>query len=317
MHSVYLVAGEDDYLREDSIKAIKNKILGHFKKQQGANYKVFYASESKAEEIIDDARSLGFFNQRNLILVREFDKFSDYDKNLIVSYSKNPNKNTVLILESSDKRFLKNSALKELSIYSKLIECNPPPLSKISKYITKFTASRKKKISEKAMQLLIINLGNNLKKLDEAVEKLTLYTNRRSITSEDVEALIKLNINYNAYNLTDAIGKRKIDEALKIIRRLAVNKRASSKLLGMINWHLERIYKARELLNRGESYHNIAELFNIPKFFINKFFNQVDNFSLEDIKEGFKHILDADLALKTKKIKSKIILESLIIRLCS
>jgi DNA polymerase III subunit delta len=317
MYPVYLIAGEDDYLREKSIKAIKEKVLTPSQKTQNTNYKIFYAQDSKAEEITDSARSSSFFENKNLILVREADKFSEGDKDLIVKYSKNPNKKTIVVLESSDKSILKDRKFKELSFQAKIIKCPRPLPSKIPKYIRKFVSLRKKRISKEAIQLLTINLGNNLKNLNQAIEKLALYKEEKNITSNDVKELIADDVGYNVYNLSDAIGRRETDEALKIIRRLGVDRRTSLNLLAVINWHLYRIYKAKIRLNRGKSYSQISQELKIHSFFKDKFFNQVNSFSEENIKEGLKCILDADLALKTKKIKHRIILEFLVIRLCA
>ena len=317
MHSVYLIIGDDDYLRQENIDRIKNKILTHFNKHKDLNFSTFFAFQNTASEVINSARSSSFFDKSNLILVRDYHNFSNHDKDLILKYCQNPNKKTVLILESSDRNLLKDNSIERLMNYCKLIRCNHPPLSKVSDYISRFAALRNKRISKEAVELLIMNLGNNLKNLNEAVEKISLYVNERDIKRRDVEALVGLDVDYKVYNLTDALGQKNKNQALKIIKQIAINKKASLKLLGGIIRYLERIYQARLLLSEGKSQRMIAESLSIYNFLADKFFKQVDNFSLKDIKRCFSYILDADLTLKTEKIKPAIILESLIIKMCA
>lgn len=317
MDAVYLVAGEDAYLREDALKTIKNKTLG-LKKVEDFNYNIFYAGDVKVKDIIDDLRSLTFLNRKKLTLLRNFNRLSLFDKKFILKYSKNPIDSSILVLEVPIKTDLKKDVYKELISLCKFIDCSTPSFSSVSRWIMQFAKSRNKRISKDALELLIVNLGRDLNALDKAVEKLSLYADKRQdILREDVETLIELDVNYSAYNFTDAIANKNIQMSLKIIKHLVVNKNEAIKLLGRISWHFERILKAKKLLNEGISKKEICLQMGIPGFFIEKFIRQVGIFNLKNIKEVFKDIMGADLILKTKKTKPAIVLESLVFKIFS
>lgn len=318
MKPVYLIAGEDEYLRNKSIDKIKNKLKRNLSERNDPKFSIYYAPRINIQEVLDEVRSSDFFNQQSLVLLKNIENLNSEEKERILKYCNNPSRDSTLILETSDKKFTKQKFFNELKGITEYIACNSPYLSKIHKYIKQFAAERNKRITSQAASILIMNLGNDLRKIDEAVEKLSLYVDsRKDITEEDTEVLIDDNVNYDAYNLTDAIGSKNTDQALKVIKRLAVNRSSSLKLLGMVNWHLRRIYEAKELLRQGQNPRQVATTLNVHSFFQDKFMRAVENFSFRQLNEAFKNVLEADFTLKTKKTRSKQILETLVIRLCS
>ncbi|MCK5305901.1 MAG: DNA polymerase III subunit delta [Candidatus Omnitrophica bacterium] len=318
MNAVYLLAGEDEYLREAAIKDIKHKVFKGIKSRQGFNYKIFYGENVRAREIVDRARSFDFLAGRQLILVRNFNILTPSDKKNILNYSKNPSEFTVLMLEAVGKINLKKDVYKEIHDYSKFINCGKPLASSMAGWIVKLAASRKKRVEAAAVQLLKMRLGSDLRALDSALEKLSLYAGtRENITAKDIEATIGFDVSYSAFNFSDAVTRKAPQEALRIIKSLVFNKGDAVKLIGMIAWQFERIIKAKRMLDEGVSARDTAGRLNIHSFFIEKFMSQVKSFDGPSIKKSLTYIIEADLAMKTGKTESKIILESLVFRLCS
>ncbi|MCK4519177.1 MAG: DNA polymerase III subunit delta [Candidatus Omnitrophica bacterium] len=317
-NAVYLIAGEDEYLREAAIKDIKHKVFKGIKSRQGFNYKIFYGENVGAREIVDRARSFDFLAGRQLILVRNFNVFIPSDKKIILNYLKNPSRLTVLMLEAVGKINLKKDVYKEIHDYSKFIDCAKPLASSMAGWIVKLAAGRKKRIEPAAVQLLKMKLGSSLCVLDSALEKLSLYAGaRENITVKDIEASIGFDVSYSAFNFSDAVTRKAPQEALRIIKSMVFNKGDAVKLIGMIAWQFERIIKAKRMLDEGVSARDMAGRLNIHSFFIEKFMRQVKSFNGASIKKALAYIIEADLAMKVGKTEPKIILESLVFKLCS
>ena len=73
-------------------------------------------------------------------------------------------------------------------------------------------------IDEKAIILLIENIGNNLNKLENELQK--VYLNKKDneiINSKDIEMYVGINRDYNLFELQDSLVNKDLNKAISII----------------------------------------------------------------------------------------------------
>ena len=73
-------------------------------------------------------------------------------------------------------------------------------------------------IEEKAIILLIENIGNNLNKIQNELQK--VYLNKKDnqiINSKDIEMFVGINRDYNLFELQDSLIYKDLKKAIKII----------------------------------------------------------------------------------------------------
>ena len=121
----------------------------------------------------------------------------------------------------------------------------------------------------------------------------------------------------DTFRLADAVGLKKCSLALYLLNRLSQEAIEPSEIVGVLGWHLRRMWKAKRLINKGVDKSQVARTIGIPQFFMDSFFRQVGQFLMEDIETAISQLLKIDVATKTRKVSPFQELEQFIIRLSS
>jgi DNA polymerase-3 subunit delta len=82
-------------------------------------------------------------------------------------------------------------------------------------------------INNKALFLLIDHIGNDLARLSNEIDKLSLnLTNRKNITEDDIETYVGISKEFNVFELQQAIGNKDLYKAIRIINYFEANPKA-------------------------------------------------------------------------------------------
>lgn len=120
----------------------------------------------------------------------------------------------------------------------------------------------------------------------------------------------------DVFELTAAVGKKDEKKALNILDELLREGKKAHEILGLLFWQINRIYKGKKILKQGAREKLTSEL-NINPAYIHNFIECTNKFSLSELKKDINLFAEADLQIKTMIVKPKMILEILIIKLCS
>jgi DNA polymerase-3 subunit delta len=83
-------------------------------------------------------------------------------------------------------------------------------------------------ISSKATMLLIEHIGNDLSRISNEIDKLAVNLGtRKTITEDDIELYIGVSKEYNAFELQDALAKKDLSKAIRIIQFFESNPKAA------------------------------------------------------------------------------------------
>jgi DNA polymerase-3 subunit delta len=231
---VYLLAGEEHFLKEKQLFKITSSFLEE--KTRAFNFHVFYAGASTAGDVLECACNAPFLAKKRVVVVHQVEEFGLKDREAILSYVKSPYPHTVLVLETAETN-LKSAFLKELQQGAELVFCRSIQGLALLRWIEDAAGERKKKIEHSAKDLLVRNLGNNLKLISNALENLFLYIGKRTtITSVDVERLVGRDLTASAFELFDAIKACKSDSTLRILDTLLKEGIDAAQILGALSY---------------------------------------------------------------------------------
>ena len=229
---VYLVAGTEQFLKEEALTRIKSAFLD--KESADFNFNAFYAGSASAQKILECACTTPFLGQKRVVLVRQIEDFSAADKRLILSYIRAPLRQTLLILETSENN-LNQNFFGEICQYAQVIFCKPLRDNQLFGWIEASVEAKGKKIELKAVQLLINNLSNNLQLLASSLDNIVLYIGQReTIQVNDVEKLVGRDITTSAFELFDAVIVRNKEKSFQILDSLLKDGINSSQILGAL-----------------------------------------------------------------------------------
>jgi DNA polymerase-3 subunit delta len=190
-----------------------------------------------------------------------------------------------------------------------------------------------KHIAPQARDMIVARAGDDLRALQQELDKLLLYVAERpAIQPQDVEAVLADHGEGWIFDLTRAIGDRDALGALGQLSRLMGQSEHPLKILGTIASELRRLLAARQLLDgdlrphwkRGMSYQQfqqIAAKLGTAALSRNPYadymcFQRADRFAMAELVGHMESLFDADLRLKSSGGQPQLVMERLILGMC-
>ena len=172
-------------------------------------------------------------------------------------------------------------------------------------------------ISPTAAVLLARLVGSNLWIMANEIDKLILFTAGRHIEEEDVKAVVSYAQEANVFAMVDAILEFKAGVAEHSLQQLLQRGASLAYLLTMILRQVEMLVLAKELRKQGKSKTEIQNRLGLTsEFALRKTLEQADRYSWGRIRDIYRKLLEADLAIKTGRYDGELALDILITELC-
>ena len=212
--NVYLLMGEETFY----IDKISNHIEDNFidENLKSFNQEVLYGRDSDIKSIISSCNSFPMMSDKKLILVKEaqemdfFKRSNEKNIELFNNYLDKPNTSTLLVLchknKSLDKRsklyksFLKNSTILDSSSKENKIYDNQLPT-----WINRQVTENGYEIDDKSTFLIAENVGNNLERIYNSLDKIMSNKEDKTISQEDVIKYVGISRDYNFFEFQDSL----------------------------------------------------------------------------------------------------------------
>lgn len=311
--------GKENALKEEALEVLRRRFL--VDSNVDLNYTFFYSDQLEPQAFQDVVNTQPFLSPKRLVVVRDIERLSQAAKDSINSYIKNPSKNTVLVLttdlEIKGADLEKDALFKAILKYAKVQIFAPLVGTRLNRYLIDRAALHKKTVTEEAIKLLIENLGNDLRFLKRAIEELSIYVGEKPrIEKGDVEALIGKSLEESVFTLTKTICDRRTARSLSILSGLLKGSVSPENIIGAIGAEFRKILKVKYLMVRGRTQEQIQDELRLSWHTVGEAMRIAERIKLGDIKICLQHLLKADFNCKNKDFDKRIILESLVVRLC-
>jgi len=169
----------------------------------------------------------------------------------------------------------------------------------VERWIRQRVGEKNGRISPQASQLLAANIGNDLQILDNELEKLVLYAGDEEIKSEDVQNLSPYVAEANIFELVDAIGNRNDKKAALLLQQKFNEGAEPFYLFTMFVRQFRLLIQVKELADAGEKPPAIGKALRMHSFVVGKVYQQARGFSMSQLEQIYRHLLDIDVAVKT------------------
>jgi DNA polymerase III subunit delta len=256
--NIYLFHGEEPYFIDELSDYLSEHVLNMVEKE--LNQLVLYGRDSAVSTIINSSRQFPMMGDRQLIVVREaqdMDIKKEENMNLLLSYIKQPQPSTILILcykyKTIPAKLLKAVAVSDCAI---AVESKRKYENEIPAWITNQVKSNGYSISDKAATMLVEFLGNNLEKINNELGKLYINLSKTKVINEDaVEQFIGISKDYNIFEFQKALAKKNIVVANKIAHHFALNPNDNSifKTIPMLFNFFSKVLLIHSLPDKSES----------------------------------------------------------------
>lgn len=174
-------------------------------------------------------------------------------------------------------------------------------------------------ITGDAVRMLMSFVGQNMRLLDQELEKLVALVNYSgTITGDDVKALVHATHDPNIFSLVDALGLRDRQRAMLELQELLATGASDLYLLAMMTRQIRLILSVKDLVEEKGLAPDATrhELRISHRFILEKLLRQARWFSIEELEMIQRRMLGIDQAIKTGSIEGSLALELLVVEVC-
>jgi DNA polymerase-3 subunit delta len=151
------------------------------------------------------------------------------DVEKLEAYVENPLSSTVFVVGYKNKKvdgrtkFAKTLKDKCVLISTKKMYDNQLP-----EWTQELVTSKGLSISPKGLALLVDHIGNDLTRIENEVEKISVNLGKKkTISEEDIEEFVGVSKEFNVFELQSALAKKDLSKAIRIIQYFEANPKAA------------------------------------------------------------------------------------------
>ncbi len=235
--------------------------------------------------VINACEVLPMGDNYRVILMKNIEKISENDKKMLNSYLDNPSPTSILIIFDF---YGKLGSVKN----AQLVDCNKFDRATLTNVVAREIEKKGKQISGEGLEKLIDYCGGSLTRIMSEIDKLVYYDlDEQLITASLIEKMVVRDDEVIIYELTDALGQKNGDKALKCLEKLK-----KEGIFGLISNHFRRLFFiAISDLPDGE----LANLLSVKEYAIKKQRMQVKNFSIKQLKKIYSLLEEVDYMIKS------------------
>lgn len=163
----------------------------------------------------------------------------------------------------------------------------------------------------------MVNSGQDMYYLQNLMAKLSLLAWKEPLELKVIEEQLDLRQEVKVFKLTDALMNRNLKVALAAFYQLREQGEPHLLLLHMISRQYFSLAKIKFYQMAGYSQASLAKETGLKDFMIRKLADKSSQFSPEEIRSIFAKLLDVDRSLKSEGKDPDLLMEALLIEICS
>lgn len=292
---IYWLEGEEEYYINKLVDYAEHEILPE--SETGFNLTVFYGKDAEWAAVINACRRYPMLAERQVVLIKEAQQMRDIEK--LEPYIQNPLSSTVLVVSYKEKKVDGRSKLaKLLKEKGEVLTTKKMYDNQLPEWTLELVRSKGYTISQKGMIVLIDHIGNDLSRIDNEIEKILVNLgSRKNINEDDIEKYVGISKEYNVFELQDALAKKDIAKALRIVQYFESNPKAApiQMVLPALYGFFSKIYMI--FGQSGNDEKAVAAAIGVNPFFIRDYMQAARNY-------GYSGVENALLLLQQYNLKS-------------
>ena len=305
--TVYLLSGIDEYLLSSAYKMI---VKASELEVEDLNLIKFAEGIIDCNDIVRACETMPVFSNKKIVYLdlRLAKKTELKNVKLLNDYINNANPTTVLIINTgaNDDDFgLDKKALE-------LVDCNRLDIKFVEAKVNSVLRAKQKSISQSALKMLIeYCLGDMAKIMVETDKLVSFIGGRAEIQNSDIEEIVTRSIEYQVFELTEALAKKNSAKVYAILGDMKAKKDEYKMLPALIYAHFRRLFHIS--LNSGTSNAELAKMLGVKEFAVKMAQAQAKLFSKSALKKINSLCTELDFDLKQSNISMENTVELIVL----
>jgi DNA polymerase III subunit delta len=299
---VYFLQGEETFYIDKISDYIEQHALTDAEK--GFNQVVVYGKDAPMATILTHARRYPMMAQRQVVIVKEAQDIPDLGKDiggkLLLDYLSKPVPSTVLVFCHKNKALDKRKELgKKIDQLSLCLTTKKVYDNQLPEFVAEYAHDKKVSIDDRAVMALCEFVGNDLHRLANEFDKLTIALNNSgSITAEQVMNQVGVSKEYNIFELQKAIITRDTLLATKIVNFFEGNTRKNPiiPVVAYLFSFFSKLLAASQSADKSDK--GLVATLKISPYAAKDYSLALRQYSMDRIIKIISSLKDADLKLK-------------------
>ncbi|HPG13017.1 MAG TPA: DNA polymerase III subunit delta, partial [Chitinophagaceae bacterium] len=222
---VYWLEGEEEYYIDKAVDFAEHEILSE--SEASFNLTVFYGKDAAWPDVLNACRRYPMFAERQVVLLKEAQQMRDVEK--LEPYIENPLSSTVLVVSYKDKKLdARKKFAKLVKEKGVLISTKKIYERELPEWTQNLIHSKGLEIAPRALAMLVDHIGNDLSRIENEVDKLSVnLSQRKKISEDDIEKYIGISKEYNVFELQSALAVKDLSRAIRIVQYFEANPKAA------------------------------------------------------------------------------------------
>lgn len=244
-----------------------------------------------------------FLGEKRLVVLKDFQTHqkADSKKDLKEVIEKLPD-STILVLSESKMPDKRSSLYKFLVQNATLKPFSKPDGASLTKWILTRAQKHGANLDFSTAGTLAAVVGDDLWKIDNEIQKLSLYSEGQPITKAMIDELVVGNIDQNIFEMTDRLAKKDLAGTLSLFRKLHDQGHESPYLFAMVVRQFRLMLEMKALQDKGVHPKSIASHMKVHPFVVTNTLKYCRNFSMTQLQTALEQLLDLDRRLKTGRL---------------
>lgn len=280
---IYWLEGEEDYYIDVVMNYAEHNILNEA--EAGFNLSIFYGKDANWADVMNACRRYPMFAERQVVLLKEAQQMRDLDK--LEAYISNPQPSTIFVVSHKEKKIDGRSKMaKLLKEKGELLQTKKLYDNQLPEWTSELLKQKGLTISQKGLMLMVEHIGNDLNRINNEIEKITVNLGtRKNITEDDIENFIGVSKEYNVFELQNAIARKDLPRCIQIVQYFEGNPKAGpiQMILPTLYNFFSKIYMVHGTSSRDEK--AIAASLGVNPFFVKDYLQASKLYPLEQVEK--------------------------------
>ena len=316
--AVYFFSGDESFRKEEAVDALIARVV-----EPGTEafcLDVLRGDESDAAAILTAVSLVPMMAERRVVVVRDFHKLPQKDREAVADYAERPAPGTVLVLEAPRVN-LKTRVYERLAASAVSVVFYPLFPERVPGWLQQHAKRYGKRLTPEAAHQLQAIAGSDLGELAGEVEKLAVFVGGRdTIAAGDVESALGPVRAGSVFDIAEAVGEKDLAKALDAYQRAIDGGDAPQAIVALFVRHLVILWKIRFLKRDRRTDDDIKKKLQLGWGF-NRFYNRYSAQSRllagRDLLSGFEALYEADTSLKSSTLPPELVMRRLLYTLCT
>jgi DNA polymerase-3 subunit delta len=290
LEPVYLITGSDRPKIERALRRLRGRV-GEDAVERLA------AAETSGEDAVAACNAIGLFaGGGRLVLVEGVERWKAADGKAVIAYLASPTPSTVLALVGEGLKL--DSPLAKACKKAGTILSFEVVKRKLPDWVAEQFGLLGAQADAQACRALVELVGEDPYELAGEVRKLAAWAAGDRIGESEVRMLAAGRAETAVWDLTDAWGRRDTGAALAACESRLERGDDPNRLVGYLVAHVGRVADCRAAAAAGVSPREVAVRMKKAPFYVQKLFQQAENFSVDELRGAVVRLAELDLALK-------------------